>query len=327
MPEPVGAEISTCSPVAIAGQACAWPRSGLSNERVNQSRTCGVNDASGSEAKRPTSVSRWLLTAIAIAGCGSDDATDKADDLRTGQRRRRRSGRARSCATTSRAASEAEIRRKLRAEADAREGDAAARPRTRARSLRTVCCSTHRRAPGSPHVRASPSTSAVPARLARGEARPNIVVLMTDDQTLESMSVMPKTRRLIGAQGTTFTRSFANYSLCCPSRSTLYTGQYAHNHGVLNNTLPNGGFTGSTPPTGCRSGSRRPATGPCTSASSSTATAATRPPRRPAGFRTGTGRSTRRPTATTTTRSSRTACRAPTRASTRPTSSPAAPTS
>ena len=62
------------------------------------------------------------------------------------------------------------------------------------------------------------------------EARPNIVVLMTDDQTLDSMSVMPKTRALIGAEGTTFTRSFTNYSLCCPSRSTLYTGQYAHNH-------------------------------------------------------------------------------------------------
>ena len=75
------------------------------------------------------------------------------------------------------------------------------------------------------------------------EARPNIVVLMTDDQTLDSMSVMPKTRALIGAEGTTFTRSFTNYSLCCPSRSTLYTGQYAHNHGVITNTPPNGGFT------------------------------------------------------------------------------------
>ena len=74
-------------------------------------------------------------------------------------------------------------------------------------------------------------------------ARPNVVVLMTDDQTLESMAVMPKTRALIGAEGTTFTRSFTNYSLCCPSRSTLFTGQYAHNHGVLSNTPPTGGFT------------------------------------------------------------------------------------
>lgn len=74
-------------------------------------------------------------------------------------------------------------------------------------------------------------------------AKPNIVVLMTDDQTLDSMSVMPQTNRLIGGEGTTFTRSFVNYSLCCPSRATLYTGQYAHNHGVLGNGPPLGGYT------------------------------------------------------------------------------------
>jgi arylsulfatase A-like enzyme len=75
------------------------------------------------------------------------------------------------------------------------------------------------------------------------EAKPNILVLMTDDQTLDSMSVMPKTEELIGARGATFTRSFASYALCCPSRATLYTGQYAHNHGVLSNMPPSGGYT------------------------------------------------------------------------------------
>jgi N-acetylglucosamine-6-sulfatase len=74
------------------------------------------------------------------------------------------------------------------------------------------------------------------------EAKPNIVVLLTDDQTLASMSVMPKTVQLIGDGGTTFTRSFAGYALCCPSRATLFTGQYAHNHGVLSNGLPTGGY-------------------------------------------------------------------------------------
>jgi N-acetylglucosamine-6-sulfatase len=74
-------------------------------------------------------------------------------------------------------------------------------------------------------------------------AKPNIVVLMTDDQTLDSMSVMPQTQKLLGEKGTTFTRNFVNYSLCCPSRATLYTGQYAHNHGVLGNEPPVGGYT------------------------------------------------------------------------------------
>jgi N-acetylglucosamine-6-sulfatase len=72
---------------------------------------------------------------------------------------------------------------------------------------------------------------------AAAEAKPNIVVLMTDDQTLASMSVMPQTTQLLGDRGTTFTRSFVGYSLCCPSRATLFTGQYAHNHGVLSNQL------------------------------------------------------------------------------------------
>src|SRR5215212_3594257 len=55
-PDPVGAETSTFSPAAIAGQALACAAVGRSNERVNQSRTRGSNDASGSEGMRPTSL-------------------------------------------------------------------------------------------------------------------------------------------------------------------------------------------------------------------------------------------------------------------------------
>ncbi len=72
--------------------------------------------------------------------------------------------------------------------------------------------------------------------------RPNILVLETDDQTLESMKVMERTRRVLGAEGVTFDNNVVSYSLCCPSRSTLLTGQYAHNHGVLGNQLPEGGY-------------------------------------------------------------------------------------
>jgi N-acetylglucosamine-6-sulfatase len=72
--------------------------------------------------------------------------------------------------------------------------------------------------------------------------RPNVVVLMTDDQTVESMRVMPNVKTLLADQGVTFDNSFVSYSLCCPSRSTFLTGQYAHNHGVWGNTAPNGGY-------------------------------------------------------------------------------------
>ena len=77
---------------------------------------------------------------------------------------------------------------------------------------------------------------------APAQTRPNVVVIHTDDQDAASMAVMPRTRALVGAQGATFVNSFASFPLCCPSRATFLTGQYAHNHGVLGNNPPKGGF-------------------------------------------------------------------------------------
>jgi arylsulfatase A-like enzyme len=71
-------------------------------------------------------------------------------------------------------------------------------------------------------------------------ARPNIVVIMTDDQTVENLRVMKNVRRLIGGDGTTFTNSVATFPLCCPSRATFLTGQYSHNTGVVGNSFANG---------------------------------------------------------------------------------------
>ncbi len=77
---------------------------------------------------------------------------------------------------------------------------------------------------------------------AAAPARPNIVVIQTDDQTLESMRVMDNVNNLIGDQGARFNKHFLNFSLCCPSRATFLTGQYMHNHGVRSNQPPDGGF-------------------------------------------------------------------------------------
>lgn len=71
---------------------------------------------------------------------------------------------------------------------------------------------------------------------------PNVVVIMTDDQTVESLRVMPNVRHLLADQGVTFDDSVVSFSLCCPSRATFLTGQYAHNHGVLSNRPPTGGY-------------------------------------------------------------------------------------
>ena len=64
------------------------------------------------------------------------------------------------------------------------------------------------------------------------QPRPNVVLIMTDDQTVRDMSVLPDVRRTIGGRGVTFRNSFASYPLCCPSRATMLTGRYSHNHGV-----------------------------------------------------------------------------------------------
>ncbi len=65
---------------------------------------------------------------------------------------------------------------------------------------------------------------------------------MTDDQTAASLSTMQNVNTLLAGEGTKFDQAIDSFPLCCPSRATNLTGQYAHNHGVLNNTPPFGGF-------------------------------------------------------------------------------------
>jgi N-acetylglucosamine-6-sulfatase len=73
-------------------------------------------------------------------------------------------------------------------------------------------------------------------------ARENVVVIMTDDQTAASLSTMQNVNNLLAADGTKFDQAVDSFPLCCPSRATNLTGQYAHNHGVLHNEPPFGGF-------------------------------------------------------------------------------------
>jgi N-acetylglucosamine-6-sulfatase len=72
--------------------------------------------------------------------------------------------------------------------------------------------------------------------------RPNVIVVMTDDQHQASLAKMPRVNSELVAGGTTFSNSFTNWPVCCPSRATFYSGQYAHNHRVLGNSPPDGGF-------------------------------------------------------------------------------------
>ncbi|MCA9879504.1 MAG: sulfatase, partial [Thermomicrobiales bacterium] len=73
-------------------------------------------------------------------------------------------------------------------------------------------------------------------------ARPHIIVILLDDLDANSVTHMPITQRRIFEKGVTFTRFFATTPLCAPSRATLLTGRYAHNHGVLRNTGDDAGY-------------------------------------------------------------------------------------
>ena len=97
-----------------------------------------------------------------------------------------------------------------------------------------------------PLVARAPETTAAaptePARFNNVDDKPNVILLLTDDQTQADMRALSAVKRRIGGVGTTFARAFSSYPQCCPARATLLTGQYAHNHGVMGNTPPHGGF-------------------------------------------------------------------------------------
>jgi len=76
--------------------------------------------------------------------------------------------------------------------------------------------------------------------IARAEGRPNVLLIVTDDQRWDTMEFMPRTKARIFDQGVSFSNAFATTPLCCPSRSSIFTGMYAGNHGVeLNSETSN----------------------------------------------------------------------------------------
>ncbi|XP_064421777.1 N-acetylglucosamine-6-sulfatase-like [Latimeria chalumnae] len=76
-------------------------------------------------------------------------------------------------------------------------------------------------------------------RGSEGQRPKNIILILTDDQDIEigGMTPMKKTESLIGKAGITFTNAYAVTPLCCPSRSSILSGKYPHNHLVRNNSL------------------------------------------------------------------------------------------
>jgi arylsulfatase A-like enzyme len=70
---------------------------------------------------------------------------------------------------------------------------------------------------------------------------PNFVFVLTDDLSRNLLPYMKQVKAM-QKQGTTFRRYFVTDSLCCPSRSTIFSGRYPHSTGVITNGGPDGGF-------------------------------------------------------------------------------------
>ncbi len=91
-------------------------------------------------------------------------------------------------------------------------------------------------------TRALSATPAPAPAMLRAGSRPNIVVVMTDDMNASDLRWMPRTRRLVGRAGTTFTDAVSPNPVCCPARAAFLTGLESHNSGVWSNGPPDGGY-------------------------------------------------------------------------------------
>ena len=87
----------------------------------------------------------------------------------------------------------------------------------------------------------APAASNTPASVEPASDHPNIVFVLTDDLSWNLLKYMPHVQTM-QTQGETFSRYFVTDSLCCPSRSSIFTGRVPHNTGVFTNTPPDGGF-------------------------------------------------------------------------------------
>jgi N-acetylglucosamine-6-sulfatase len=102
----------------------------------------------------------------------------------------------------------------------------------------TACRAQHAGAAPAAAPTQSPPPPAHPAR----EGSPSIVFVLTDDLALNLLPYMPHVLQM-QRDGVTFANYFVTDSLCCPSRSSIFTGRYPHNTGIFTNTGRDGGYT------------------------------------------------------------------------------------
>ena len=95
-----------------------------------------------------------------------------------------------------------------------------------------------------PPTNASPAgtPAAAPKALPSSAQHPNIVFVLTDDLSMNLLQFMPHVLQM-EKDGVTFANYFVTDSLCCPSRSSIFTGCFPHNTGVFKNQGEDGGYS------------------------------------------------------------------------------------
>lgn len=107
----------------------------------------------------------------------------------------------------------------------------------------TACGTTSGSLPGEDPV--PPRTTGTASAVAELEPaavqakRPNIVVVMLDDFSMDLVQTMRSVQTMRKA-GASYPHTFVTDSLCCVSRSSFFTGQYPHQTGVRTNTSNKG---------------------------------------------------------------------------------------
>ncbi|KXI27522.1 acetylglucosamine-6-sulfatase [Paraglaciecola hydrolytica] len=84
----------------------------------------------------------------------------------------------------------------------------------------------------------------MPAGFALAATKPaNVIFVLTDDQRYDELGFMnpvldtPNMDKMAN-EGVHFKNAFVTTALCSPSRASILTGQYMHNHGVVDNNAP-----------------------------------------------------------------------------------------
>jgi N-acetylglucosamine-6-sulfatase len=90
-----------------------------------------------------------------------------------------------------------------------------------------------------PDVAGSNAPAAAPFE--RAAARPNIVLILADDQRVDQLSRMPIVQARLVEQGVSFPNAFVVDPLCCPARATILRGQYSHTTRIYGIVQPYGG--------------------------------------------------------------------------------------